>query len=181
MNDNAPRFQVNGAYNFGNGRQKYLAALSAAHDIDVVAAGSDDLSDIAEIAVIISVDSQPFDLVMVEAAGREGGQFCFGERDVGAGKKTGGFTRVNAYELQQHAFGRKAHSLNVAGSVRVSNVQTLDSLKALGEVSKNLYPDFTPHTVGALHPTYDKPAVVGVALLYRTRSFTGATYTSQVR
>lgn len=56
MYDNAPRFQVDGAYNLGDGRQEYLAALSAAHDIDVIAAGRDDFRDATEAAVIIRMD-----------------------------------------------------------------------------------------------------------------------------
>lgn len=119
--------------------------------------------------------------MVVKATGGKGRKFCFRERDIGTGKETGSFTRVNANELQQHTFGRKARALDVMRGVRVSKVQTLDSLKALGEVSENLYPDFTPHTVGALHPSYDKPAVVRVTLLYCMRPFTGETCSIHVR
>ena len=85
VNRNAPGIQIDGANDFCRGRQEDFAALFIAHDIDVVAAGSDYLRDGAKIAVIVRKNIHTLDLVVVKAAGGERRQFRFRERDIGTG------------------------------------------------------------------------------------------------
>ena len=175
------RFQVYVVYYLGNSGQKNLPSLIAAHDVYVVAAGSDYLCDGAEIAVINRVDSQSLNLVVMEAAVRERRHFSFGERDVRAGKLTCSVTKVNANELQQRAFWCKAHSLYAMRCMRFTDIQTLEILKTLWEVGTNVYANFAPHTVGGRHPADDDPAVVRVAPVYGTRSLSSDLFALLIR
>jgi hypothetical protein len=65
--------------------------------------------------------------------------------------------------------------------MRVPDVQTPEILKALGEVGKNIYTNFAPHTVGGRHPADDDPTIERVALLCRSRYFSGEPSIIQVR